>query len=225
MPKPQQAHVRIVIDHREEASGIPNALRQMENTEVVSMAMPHGDYELAPGFVCERKSGSDFSSSIIDRRLWSQVEARREAGVRSVILIDSDPYNLRGGRGGIHPKAIDGAISHLAVNEGIPVLIRPGNAVRTAELIQVMSRHAQTGLGYLIDLAPPKPKTLRDQQLHSVQSLPGIGPAKAALLLEHFGSVFGVMQASAEQIGALPGFSIKSGAELRRMLDHPFGSA
>ena len=47
-------------------------------------------------------------------------------------------------------------------------------------------------------------------------SIPGVGPSKRRALLQQFGSVQGVRQASVEQIAALPGFSAVSA---QRLLD------
>jgi excinuclease ABC subunit C len=44
--------------------------------------------------------------------------------------------------------------------------------------------------------------------------VPGIGPSKRRLLLQTFGSVQGVRDASVEQIAALPGFSAASAQRL-----------
>jgi excinuclease ABC subunit C len=49
-------------------------------------------------------------------------------------------------------------------------------------------------------------------------SIPGIGPSKRRLLLQTFGSVQGVRNASAEQIAALPGFSDASARQLLAVL-------
>ena len=46
--------------------------------------------------------------------------------------------------------------------------------------------------------------------------IPGIGESKRRLLLTTFGSLQAIRDATAEQIGALPGFSVKSG---QRILD------
>jgi excinuclease ABC subunit C len=48
-------------------------------------------------------------------------------------------------------------------------------------------------------------------------SIPGVGPSKRRALLQQFGSVQGVREASVEQIAALPGFSAVSA---QRLLDH-----
>jgi len=53
----------------------------------------------------------------------------------------------------------------------------------------------------------PSPQLLR---------IPGIGESKRRLLLTTFGSLQAIREATAEQIGALPGFSVKSG---QRILD------
>jgi excinuclease ABC subunit C len=47
-------------------------------------------------------------------------------------------------------------------------------------------------------------------------SIPGIGPSKRRLLLQSFGSIQGVRDATVEQIAALPGFTA---ASAQRLLD------
>jgi len=49
--------------------------------------------------------------------------------------------------------------------------------------------------------------------------IPGVGDRKRRQLLEAFGSVQGVKEATAEAIGALPGFSVASGARLLAALN------
>ncbi|MFH0881411.1 MAG: excinuclease ABC subunit UvrC, partial [bacterium] len=52
----------------------------------------------------------------------------------------------------------------------------------------------------------------------TLESLPGIGNAKAQALLKHFGSLKRLKEASAQQIAEVPGFSVKGGEELLRRL-------
>jgi excinuclease ABC subunit C len=58
-----------------------------------------------------------------------------------------------------------------------------------------------------------------------LMQVPGIGPSKRRLLLQTFGSVQGVRDASVEQIAALPGFSASSAQRLLDRLAHPRGAA
>jgi|SRR5688572_29054569 len=54
--------------------------------------------------------------------------------------------------------------------------------------------------------------------------VPGIGPSKRRLLLQTFGSVQGVRDATVEQIASLPGFSAASARKLLDTLAHPRGA-
>lgn len=102
------------------------------------------------------------------------------------------------------------------------MLALPATAAQAAGLLRTMARHAQQGLGYSINLAPPKPKTPDEQQLHLVQALPGVGAAKAVALLERFGSAGGVFQATAAELATVAGLGQKSAGAIRVMLDHPY---
>jgi excinuclease ABC subunit C len=55
--------------------------------------------------------------------------------------------------------------------------------------------------------------------------IPGIGPSKRRLLLQRFGSVQGVRDATVEQIAGLPGFSEGSARRLLDTLAHPADAA
>ena len=55
--------------------------------------------------------------------------------------------------------------------------------------------------------------------------VPGIGPSKRRLLIQTFGSVQGVRDASVEQIAALPGFSASSAQRLLDRLAHRHGAS
>jgi len=52
-----------------------------------------------------------------------------------------------------------------------------------------------------------------------LDEFPGIGPARKAALLRHFGSVQRLRQASTEEIAEVPGFGPRLAAELRKFLD------
>ena len=52
-----------------------------------------------------------------------------------------------------------------------------------------------------------------------LQGLPGIGPGRAKLLLEHFGSVQNVTRASASELAALDGIGDTTAAKIRWALE------
>jgi len=63
-----------------------------------------------------------------------------------------------------------------------------------------------------------RPKRKRRLQLHVLQGLPGIGPTRAELLLNLFGSVEAVMTASLERLERVEGLGKKRAEAIRQVL-------
>lgn len=64
-----------------------------------------------------------------------------------------------------------------------------------------------------------RPKTRRRIQLRLLQGLPGIGPSRAAALLEQFERVEAVMSASIESMQMVDGIGSKTAASIRWALE------
>jgi DNA excision repair protein ERCC-4 len=79
--------LRMVIDERERKSGIPDLLKQI-GVKVEMMNLPVGDYIIASETVVERKSVSDFISSVFDGRLFDQCNRLKEHFEHPAILIE-----------------------------------------------------------------------------------------------------------------------------------------
>ena len=186
--------------------------------EVEVEALDVGDYLVGPGAAVERKTGADFVASILDGRFAEQAAKLRATYEKVFWLIEGDPYAGGGEHGvALEPKMITGALSHLAVVEGA-TLVRTDSGEQTAALILSMAKRFQDGRRDL-QLRPVKPQDPRLLAEFIVCGLPRVGRAKARLLLERFGSVRGVVDASAEEIAAIRGFGKKTAAAIRAALD------
>jgi ERCC4-type nuclease len=134
----------IRVDHRELASGVPAQLTQFDWVRLEIEQLELADYVLSERLAVERKSAGDFVASILDRRLFAQARELTFAFEHVIYLIEgSDLYGVSR----LHPNAVRGALSYLAVLAGVSVL-RSESVEDSAILLATMARHAQHGLGY-----------------------------------------------------------------------------
>jgi len=199
----QQFVRRIAIDDRERGSGVIEALRDHPNVELTIRRLKLGDYLIDKTLIVERKTLSDFAVSVVDGRLFTQASTlARTNRARPCFILEGAKKD--------HPKlvisrsAMQGAIIALTLVFGLP-LLRSRCPRETADLIlyaadQLQRRNSTTPKrqGY-------HPKGLARQQSFLLQAIPEIGPAKAKLLLDTFGSPFGVASAKVEDLRAVDG--------------------
>lgn len=207
--------ITIVADMRESRSTIISTLQHMPEYEVKVCELEIGDYMLREDFPVERKAAVDFVASILDRRLFEQVARMKAEYGKATFVIEGDVYSTRSK---ITPEAICGAISYLTIIEDARVLTTK-NASETAALLATMARHAQEGLGYLVSLRANKPKDLRLSAQFLVQGLPGVGPAGATALLNHFGTIEVLLQADIAQLRKVPGIGAKTAEQIRSVIE------
>ena len=87
---------------------------------------------------------------------------------------------------------------------GIPVL-RALSPEETTRLMVYAGRQVERISAGGLPRSGLRPKGIRKQRLYIQQSLPGVGPARAARLLERFGSVQNVLHAGVEDLTAVSG--------------------
>lgn len=208
--------VHITADHREAASGVIAELQRDARVELRVETLEVGDYIVGDGVVIERKSATDLANSVIDKRLFSQVDAIKDGGYRAIYLIEGDPFSTPVG---ISDEAMSGAISYVACFENIRMVSSP-SVSHTPMIIRTIAHHVEHGLmGSLPALRPATPKTLRDRQAWFLIGLPGLGEGRVAKLLDHFGSVSAVLAASVDELCAAPTIGRKTAEGIRAVLD------
>ncbi|MCF8210930.1 MAG: hypothetical protein K9K38_16255 [Rhodoferax sp.] len=205
---------RIIVDSRESTSGLIQLLLN-RGAEVIVEELECGDYVLADGVAVERKTAEDFAGSIMDRRLFLQVEILKDAYERVFIMVEGDPFDTQSA---ISPEAIVGALSYISVIERLPVVsTRDGD--HSAQMLLTMQRHAVEGLGYEVPLRASKPKSRATQAQFLIEGLPSIGPTAAKKLLKHFASASEVLSATPEQLRKVPGIGPKTIQTIREVLE------
>ena len=208
----------ITADMREQRSKVCGYLEKNRKVTVEYVDLACGDYVCGPGVAVERKESTDFVSSIMDNRLFSQIHRLKAEYERPIFLIEGDIFQTRSQ---IPPAALIGALSYLSVIEGISV-IHVSDAEKTALMLETMARHSQKGLGYEVALRSQKPKDASILSQYIVEGLPSIGPKAAQNLLKYFKTVSRVFSATEKDLYEVPGIGKKTASRIHEILNSPY---
>jgi len=188
----------VYVDHREARSGVSTILEEM-GVSVVMRTLEIGDYVVSDRVGIERKTTSDFLSSLIGgrRELFGQISDLARTYQRPVLILEGgDIYNIRR----IHPNAVRGALASIAIDFGVSIIMSK-DAEDTAAMIAAIARREQQDHGREIMLHGKRSALmLPEQQEYVVSAISNIGPVVAKNLLRHFGTVAAVMGATREEL-------------------------
>jgi ERCC4-type nuclease len=211
----------ILADIREKHSGTVKFIHD-EGVFVELRALPIGDFLCSSRVVVEVKRSYDFVSSIIDGRLLYQLKEMKENFEKPVIIIEgSHEDDSRGMPRSVHPNAIRGMLAAIAVSYGIPI-INSKNPMDTAGILVAIAKRERDMKIPEPSLHPKKPVTMKEHQEYVVASLPGIEIKLAKALLEKFGSVNEILNASEEQLQKVHLIGPKKAAAIRKILDSEY---
>src|SRR5258706_2527264 len=98
MQKHPPAPIHIRIDTQEQRSGIPDLLAAMPQVHIELTPLRTGDYDVGgdPPRVFERKTASDFLSSLAQGRLFPQLAALLKSRFVPILLLEGDPLGVSG---------------------------------------------------------------------------------------------------------------------------------
>ena len=159
-----------------------------------------GDY-LVKGAVVERKTISDFMSSMVNGRLVNQLEELKQYENKLLLiegLDEQELYTDSADRGGIHPNSIRGFLLSIVLKHKVPVIFTK-NYADTARFISVLSKRKETELPL-----NARKKSLSDKETMQfvIESFPGIGPKTAKKLLKKFGTIKNIINARKDKLKA-----------------------
>jgi ERCC4-type nuclease len=194
------------------------ALAGRDDATVDIARLEVGDYHIEHRVVAERKTAADFAASLIDGRLFHQAAALASVPGRGVLVLEGCDEDWRDT--GVRREALQGALITIGVFYGVAVL-RSDGPEETARLLVYLARQARRSAQGGLPRPGYRPKGRRARQLFLLQGLPGVGPERAARLLERFGSVQAIMTASAADLATVDGIGEKTAARMRRIIEAP----
>lgn len=204
---------KIYVDHREIASGVVKELKNMD-LDLETQQLKVGDFLASERTVIERKTYKDFISSILDGRLFEQAQELKENFTNPIMIIEGKTKRERN----VHPNAIRGAISSIALDFQIPIL-HTDNTKDTASLLYQMAKREQIKEEREVRVkGRKKPVLLPDQQIHMAQSLPGIGPQLAKQLIKEFKTLENLFTASKQELKQVEGIGEKKAKKIKKLL-------
>lgn len=215
--KKLEAKAKITIDTREKNSLMASEIASL-GMEIEFSQLKVGDY-IVNDVVIERKTISDFISSMINKRLSKQLEELQQYEKRLLIVegfgekfLYSDDEH--GNFGGIHPNAIRGFLLSIVLKYKVPVIYTK-NESDTAKFISVLARKKEKEASLNVS---KKSLTKKERMQFILEGFPGIGPKTAKKLLENFKTLKGVLNAPREELEKLIGKK----AEIFTILDEKF---
>jgi len=227
--KPIKEKIKVFVDYREKNCLVPASLINL-NLEVEFKELKVADY-IINNVAIERKTISDFLSSMTNRRLIKQLEELQQYPLKLLIIEgfeEQELYNdeehtqfrseafeetaLQQQKGkskktarlflnGIHPNSIRGFLLSIVLKYKTPIIFTK-NERDTAKFISVIARKKSVEQSLNI-----KKKTLskKERLQFILESFPGIGPSTAKKLLKEFGTIQNIIDAPQEELKKIIG--------------------
>ena len=204
--------IPLIVDANE-PEDIPDRLRELGVSIEVQKIAP-GDYVLGPVGI-ERKTLTDFFNSLVRKRLFEQVQRLREAYPQPLLILEGDLTELSTFK---HPQSFLGALLAMELKERVPILTT-ADKEQTALVLKVLWKSQDKGAPEYGLRHKPKALSLGQRQRFLVEGLPSIGETLARNLLERFGTVRAVFDASAEELEHTPKIGAGKAAEIVRLVN------
>jgi ERCC4-type nuclease len=195
--KPKQIPT-IVADIHETNSLVISELKASKQINLQIKPLKIADY-LIGNTAIERKTTSDFISSMINRRLFQQLKQMQK--YKEKLLIIEGDLDLLNNETNLNSNSIRGFIISIINNHQIPI-IQTQDYEDTAQYLITLAKQ-QLKPKIPISFHSRIPKTIKEQKQYIIESFPNIGPKKAELLLKKFKTINNIINATEEELNEI----------------------
>jgi len=186
---------KIIADIHEKNSLILAELHKSTQVRLEIKSLKIGDY-LIGNTIIERKTSSDFISSMINKRLIQQLKQMKK--YKQQLLIIEGELDLINNETNLNSNAVRGFILSIINNFQTPIIFTQNYQDTSQYLItlakQQLKKPIESSLHYKI------PKNKQEQKQYVLESFPNIGPIKAKKLLKKFKSIKNTINADEEDL-------------------------
>ncbi len=207
----------IYADKREAGSRILHILR--ERCELREKQLNVADYLLSRRVAVERKTAGDFLSSMVDGRLFKQMEELKSNFKRPLLILEGKP--LATDRK-IHPNAIRGALASISLDYSVPIITTESNLDTAEMLISIAKREQFKARKSFNVRGSKKAKSMNHRQEFLLSGLPKVNTVIARKLLKHFGSPEKIFLANEGQLQNVDGIGPQMARRIRQILSKKY---
>ncbi len=207
--------VVIFVDHRED--GNIKGLLEKNNGIVKEMSLEVGDYLCSDRVCIERKTSSDFINSIIDGRLFKQLEELKDNFTKPVIIIEGNNF-----RESMNENAIKAAIASVILDYEIPIIMTK-NEEDTAKTVYWFAKKEQIESERPVGIkGKKKPKDIKKLQEHIISGFPGVSTKISKRILEEFKTIKKFSNATEEQLIKIEGIGKALAKKLNKLMNEKY---
>jgi Fanconi anemia group M protein len=188
---------KVIIDYREKNCLVPAILIRL-GLEIDFRELKIADY-IVKDIAIERKTVSDFLSSMLNKRLINQLNELQAYENRLLIIegiSEQELYDDSLNKKGINANAIRGFLLSIIFKHKTPILFTK-NSEDTARTIAVLAKRKEKEIS---QKKSKKAKNSKEQKQLIVEGFNGIGPKTARKVLERFKNIKGFVNASEEEL-------------------------
>lgn len=210
VPKP-----KIIVDKRERT--FPHLLSEL-GADMEEKMLEVGDFLCSEKTVIERKTRSDFETSVLDQRLFHQLSNLCSNFENVIIIVEGE----RQEEGSLSRAALMGAYASVVTDYGASLFFTK-NEKATAELVYAIAKHEQIAKKVQMRVhAKRKTPTLSKNQRAVVEMFPMVGPSMARKLLMHFGTLEVLSRATEPELMEIEGMGEKKARAIFRTIHEPY---
>lgn len=189
----------VIIDYREKNSLVPAELEHLGIlTKFENLKL--GDF-IVKDTIIERKTVSDFISSMLNNHLSSQLQDLQQIENKLLIIEGIEEQELYSKDSKVNENAVRGFLLSIVLSYKVPIIFTK-NSADTARFIAVLSKKQPHEAGIN---AKRHSRDVKEQMQYIIEGFPGIGPKTAKKLLKEFGAIKNIIDASPEELEKLIG--------------------
>lgn len=211
------ADIVVYADDRENTA--LKKLAKRDDVAARSTRLEIGDFLVSDRVVVERKTAEDFVSSLIDNRLFPQLQAMNDEFTHPVMVIEGEDLHRHRD---VHPNAVRGALSSVALDYEVPILWADDVDETVEHLVALAKREQEDNDRTVAVRGERSPTTEAELQKFIIAGLPNVSDTLAERLLEEFGSVRSIFTASETALKNVDGIGEEKAARIKEIVDREY---